>query len=40
MTNKKITPGTTQALTEPAPINGSIAVPPNHKEASPARTGV
>src|SRR5205823_2724966 len=29
ITTTKMTPGTTQALTEPAPIHGSIAVPPN-----------
>ena len=40
ITTRKMTPGTTQALTEPAPINGSIAVPPNHEDASPGRTGV
>ena len=32
MTNRKMTPGTTQALTEPAPINGPIAVPPPNHE--------
>jgi hypothetical protein len=31
ITTRKITPGTTQALTEPAPTIGSIAVPPNHE---------